>query len=144
MKKYVLKDKVLFDWLCENSDDFNKEFQKACAQGFEYVDCGFICLSFSTNENSALCEDEVEVAFKKNAIECTEVYDPNAWNNYPETTPPEDVLMRVEQVQFNTHKDAKRITIRKCAFFRKGEWVDDVVGYPLASIKTCRFRPWED
>ncbi len=143
MKRYVLKDKVLFDWLCDNSDDFNKEFQKACAQGFEYDNLEFICLSFSTNENSVLWEDEVEVVFKKTAIECTEVYDPYTWNEYPNVIPPEDVSMRVEYVQFNTHGE-KGITLRKCAIFRKGEWVDDVLEYPLASIKTCRFRPWED
>ena len=88
MRKYTLKDKVLYDWLCENSDDFDKEFQKACAQGFEYLD--FICLSFSTNKNSVLWDVE-ELAFKKNAIECIEVYDPYTWNEYPNVIPPEDV-----------------------------------------------------
>ena len=142
MKKYILKDKVLFDWLCANSDDFYEEFQKACTQGFEN-NWSFICLSFLINKNSVVMEDEVELAFKKTAIECTEVYDPYAWNEYPNVMPPEDVLMRVEYVQFNTHGE-KEITIRTCAIFRKGEWLDGVLKYPLASIKTCRFRPWED
>ena len=45
MKKYTLKDKVLYDWLCENSDDFDKEFQKACAKGFENT-WEFVYISF--------------------------------------------------------------------------------------------------
>lgn len=141
MKRYVLKDKVLFDWLCENSDDFNKEFQKACAQGFEN-NWSFICLSFLSNKNSVLMEDEVELAFKKTAIEFEEVYDPHAWNNFPEITPPEDVLMRVEI-------DANGILLRNCAAFSGADWritADGSAiysdGYILDNVK--RFRPWED
>ena len=59
MKRYVLKDKVLFDWLCANSDDFYEEFQKACAQSFENEYFGFaIFINPPTggNEQHLLCD----------------------------------------------------------------------------------------
>ena len=136
MKRYVLKDKVLFDWLCANSDDFYEEFQKACAQSFENEYFGFICLSFSTNENSVLWEDEVEVIFKKTAIECIEVYDPYTWNNYPEITPPEGVPMRVEALNNK----------RFCGIYLKYKddyfWFDENLKNHREDV--VRFRPWED
>ena len=141
MKKYVLKDKVLYDWLCENSENFNKEFQKACAQGFEN-NWDFICLSFLINKNSVLTRDELDLAFKKTAIEFEEVYDPNAWNDYPAITPPEYVLMRVE-----------REWCRTCAIFEQGKWRSEENGkaaidsngyYDNTFYDVKRFRPWED
>lgn len=139
MKKYILKDKVLFNWLCENSDGFNKEFQKACAQGFKNDYCDFICLSFLPDENSVLWDEE-ELTFKKSAIECVEVYDPYAWNNYQETTPPEGVLMRVET-------GGGRKFCGYYHFFAEGGcwcYEDGTVCPEAISKSVKRFRPWED
>lgn len=135
MKKYILKDKVLYDWLCANSDDFEEEFQKACAQGFEN-NWSFICLSFLINKNSVLMEDEVELAFKKTAIEFEEVYDPHAWNNFPDVSPPEDVPMRVETLNNK----------RFCGIYLKYKddyfWFDKNLKNNIEDV--VRFRPWED
>ena len=141
MKKYILKDKVLYDWLCENSDDFDKEFQKACAQGFENT-WEFVYISFLPKKTSVLCNDNVDIAFKKIAIDFEEVYDPHAWNDYPEMMPPEGVLMRVENV-------SNGILHRSCAIFGGANWhltADGHAvyseGFTLDNVK--RFRPWED
>ena len=136
MKKYVLKDKVLYDWLCANSDDFEEEFQKACTQGFEN-NWSFICLSFLINKNSVLMEDEVELAFKKTAIECTEFYDPHAWNEFPEVTPPQGKLMRIE------YENAEREKVYCSGVFYDIGWTDATHGH-YSGISKCRFRPWED
>ena len=138
MKKYVLKDKVLFDWLCENSDDFDKEFQKACAKGFENT-WEFVYISFLPKKTSVLCNDVVDIAFKKIAIDFEEVYDPHAWNDYPEMMPPEDVLMRVETTTGS----------KFCGYYHTfaegGCWCyEDGTVCPEAISKSVeRYRPWE-
>ena len=138
MKKYTLKDKVLFDWLCENSDDFDKEFQKACAKGFENT-WEFVYISFLPKKTSVLCNDVVDIAFKKIAIDFEEVYDPHAWNDYPEMMPPEDVLMRVETTTGS----------KFCGYYHTfaegGCWCyEDGTVCPEAISKSVeRYRPWE-
>ena len=69
-------------------------------------------------------------------------YEPHQWNNYPEVTPPEGVLMRVEI-------DANGILRRNCAIFTGVDWhitADGSAvyadGFTLDNVK--RFRPWED
>lgn len=138
MKRYVLKDKVLYDWLCENSDDFDKEFQKACAKGFENT-WEFVFISFLPKKTSVLCRDEVDIAFKKIAIDFEEVYDPHAWNDYPEMMPPEGVLMRVET------KGGRKFCGYYHTFAEGGCWCyEDGTVCPEAISKSVeRYRPWE-
>lgn len=129
--KYRLKDQELQKKLDEISGGSFTEYLES--------DKKPSCIVFLARNNGPA----MSVFLTRTAIEPFAQYGPDDWNPYPEVTPPEGILMRVEQVQFKTHEKAKGITIRKCAIFRKGEWVDDVVGYPLASIENCRFRPWE-
>lgn len=143
--KYRLKDQELQKKLDEISNgDFSRQIeghlQSIRGYGMSGADYR---LFFGELSGRYEIVNRFSMLLYEHEIEVFEEYDPNDWNNFPEVTPPEGVLMRVEQVQFKTHEEAKGITIRKCAIFRKGEWVDDVVGYPLASIENCRFRPWE-
>lgn len=61
-------------------------------------------------------------------------YNPDDWNNYPEVTPPEGVLMRVE-----TEDDFKI-----CGYF---DYLDNCWHYsdgtPFDIENVKRFRPWE-
>lgn len=103
-----------------------------------------------------------ELFLTRDDIEYKTTYNPHAWNNYPEVTPPKRVLMRIE------YKDSEGNLVRECAMFV------DVVGAPLPSYwmtanwngkeedivedayridsnnyliedgMKLRFRPWED
>lgn len=143
--KYRLKDQELQKQLDEISDgDFSLQLE----EHLQDIKCNGITdadyrVFFGELSGRAEMVNRFSMLLYEHEVEQIKEYDPNDWNPYPEVTPPEGILMRVEQVQFKTHEKAKGITIRKCAIFRKGEWVDDVVGYPLASIENCRFRPWE-
>lgn len=66
-------------------------------------------------------------------------YDPNDWNPYPEVTPPEGVLMRVEFVYDG-------ILRRNCAIFENGAWyiaADRKALYDFTIDNVKRYRPWE-
>lgn len=69
-------------------------------------------------------------------------YNPDDWNAYPEVTPPEGVLMRVEI------KYPDGDVSRACSIFKDEVWWEAVNGEPIdeevTSIgKVKRFRPWE-
>lgn len=64
-------------------------------------------------------------------------YDPHQWNSYPEVTPPENVLMRVE-CDGNMHT---------ALIYKGNRWQfesgEDFHGFERI-YKVKRFRPWED
>ena len=83
-----------------------------------------------------------DLSFRTDELEEVPEYNHHAWNNYPEVTPPEGVLMRVEI-------DSNGILLRNCAIFSGADWriTSDgsavyADGYTLDNVK--RFRPWED
>ena len=80
-----------------------------------------------------------ELFLTRDDIEYKTTYNPHAWNDYPKVTPPEGVLMRVVIVKGENLK----VIARQCAIFKEDEWIHPEAGYPL-TIKSCRFRPWED
>lgn len=74
-----------------------------------------------------------DLSFRTDELEEVAEYNPNAWNNYPEVTPPKRVLMRIE------YKDSKGNLVRECAMFV------DVVGAPLPSYwMTAQWNAKED
>lgn len=72
-------------------------------------------------------------------LELVETYNPKGWNNYPEVTPPERVLMQIEG--HDDDGDAFHFS----GYFKNRMWVDEY-GYALAmNIYTVeRFRPWDE
>ena len=80
-----------------------------------------------------------DLSFRTDELEEVAEYNPHAWNEYPKVTPPESVLMRVVIVK----GENLDVIARQCAMFREDEWIHPEAGYPL-TIKSCRFRPWED
>lgn len=73
-------------------------------------------------------------------IEEVREYDPHKWNSFPEVTPPEGVLMRVEC------RDGRKACAKYRLFIEGGSWCDINGGaWPEAySQDVERFRPWED
>ena len=70
-------------------------------------------------------------------IEPIPEYTTKGWNPFPEVTPPEGVLMRVE---YENKYGGKR---KECANFVDGEWVS-FDGYTFEEVDNIRFRPWEE
>lgn len=73
-------------------------------------------------------------------IEAIQEYTPKDWNNYPDVTPPEGVLMRIERKRFGG-------VLRDCAIFDHGEWFltvdDEATEESVTFDDVVRFRQWE-
>lgn len=98
------------------------------------------CVSFVIHKNADI---ELSVFIRPEAIEIE--YNPHGWNNFPEVTPPEGELMRVELFNLMLRK----IT-RACAIYCNETWYAELNGEPNGTLelagmtKVKRFRPWED
>lgn len=78
------------------------------------------------------------IEFSINEIEEVIEYNPKGWNNYPDVTPPESVMMRVDC--FNE----SGLLIHSCRGYWNGQCWMTWNGYKLDDTQTIRFRPWED
>lgn len=124
-----LKDRELEKKLNELS---NGEFSKILNES-DTKDPNCICFTVDKKEDI-----ELSVYLRPEAIEPE--YDPLAWNEYPDVTPPEGVLMRVEFILGGT-------LYRNCSIFEKGAWrltKNGVASYDITLDGIKRFRPWED
>lgn len=79
----------------------------------------------------------ISVMLNSSCLEERFDYDPRSWNPFPEVTPPEGVLMRVE---FENKYGGKQ---KMCANFVDGDWVG-FDGYTFEEVDNVRFRPWEE
>lgn len=87
--------------------------------------------------------------FRVDEILIQKEYDPNDWNVFPDVTPPEGVLMRVEA---RYGFDDSGATYRTCAIFENGAWRSESEGkaaidhngfYDVTIDNVKRYRPWE-
>ena len=79
----------------------------------------------------------ISVMLNSSCLEERFDYDPRSWNPFPEVTPPEGVLMRVEFI-WNDGSPG-----RCCGKLWNGVWVNsDDLNLEIECVK--RFRPWED
>lgn len=79
----------------------------------------------------------ISVMLNSSCLEERFEYDPRSWNPFPEVTPPEGVLMRVEFI-WNDGSPG-----RCCGKLWNGVWVSsDDLNLEIECVK--RFRPWED
>lgn len=148
--KYELKDKVLQKKLDEISGG---EFLKNLHEFDEnhFASYWGKTIFFTTNEDDDgeeleepeyIREPQFGVWFNIDEIEKVPEYSPNEWNSYPDVTPPEDVLMRVEAEggrkfcgYFHTFPDG--VGRWCCVCFTPRHM-------PLRETeKVRRFRPWE-
>lgn len=90
---------------------------------------GVTCGRFGCNGHPRL-----KIDFYLHEYEELKEYNPNDWNSYPEVTPPDGVLMRVE-----TEDDVKI-----CGYL---DYLDNCWHYsdgtPFDIENVKRFRPWE-
>lgn len=137
MTKYRLKDADLQHHLDAISSG---EFSEALRSGIEFDKDGFAVVPFGSSKhdnNKALITGKFTVTLYKDEVYELADYDPNAWNNYPETQPPMDLHMRVETAT----------GFKCCAEFDGEDWMYRSVGengvQGLRVLKNVvRYRPW--
>nr|DAN83450.1 MAG TPA: hypothetical protein [Caudoviricetes sp.] len=128
MTTYRLRDRKLQQKLDEQSNGAFSEMLKTMGK--------FLAKKPATNVQ--LGESRFTVTLFKEDFEIAPEYDPNAWNSYPDVTPPEGVWMRAE-VQLN---DESRIYMC-AAIFKDGKWCG-CTGSPFSpSNRIKRYRPWD-
>ena len=133
--KYRLKDRELQKKLDElfGHQRFSEELNAECSR----TGCrGNInmCLSFDPAVNIARDRcSYVTFYFMREDIERFVEYNPNGWNNFPEVTPPRNVLMRCVWVDLSCN------TLHYAARF-DGSWRDD----EGRIVAVDRFRPWDE
>lgn len=78
-------------------------------------------------------QPQLSLEITSDMLEEVREHDPTKWNNYPEVTPPEGALMRVE----GEHAYAARYVVDDVG----GYWMSDD-GFELDDV--YRFRPWDE
>lgn len=124
-----LKDRVMEQKLNELS---NGEFSKILNES-DMKNPNCICFTIDKKEDI-----ELSVYLRPEAIEPE--YDPHAWNEYPDVTPPFDKDMRVEL------DDGLRYCARYHKFSDGCFWVStNGTCFPnYLNYKVVRFRPWSE
>lgn len=133
MSKYRLKDQELQKKLDEITDgDFSECLEKGAVDQFCRVgSIGVTCGRFGCNGHPRL-----KIDFYLHEYEELKEYNPNDWNNFPDTTPPENIPMRVEFI-WNDGALGKC-----CGVYRNGVWSNsEDRDCEIENVK--RFRPWE-
>lgn len=144
MTKYKLKDQELQKMLDEISNgDFSHRLQNELQdiRGNGTTDADYR-IFFGFMSGRAEIVNRFSMLLYDHEIEEVPEYNPNDWNDYPEVTPPEGVLMRIE----GRFEDC---IFRCSAVFKEGIWCseDEVpekvkeLGWEIEGVK--RFRPWE-
>lgn len=95
---------------------------------------------------------EIEVNGKTIALELEPFreYDPHAWNKWPDVTPPEGVLLRIEVKGPDENLNSPeprfgKVRERCCAKFDGKYWIrSNGLIVLLHGGETVRFRPWDD
>lgn len=129
MTTYRLRDRKLQQKLDELSHGAFSEMLKTMGR--------FLVEKPATNIQ--LGESRFTVTLFKEDFEVEPEYDPNDWNSYPDVTPPEGVLMRVET------EGGKKFCGYYHSFAEGGCWCyEDGTVCPEAISKSVkRYRSWE-
>lgn len=122
MKRYELKDKEKQQASEKLIPGFGRLLDEAYTSGRRMNESVYPCIRFPESE-----------------LEQAETYNPKGWNNYPEVTPPECVLMQIEG------RDDDDGAFHFSGYFKNRMWVDEY-GYALATntYTVERFRPWDE
>jgi hypothetical protein len=130
MTTYRLRDRKLHQKLDELSHGAFSEMMKTMGK--------FMATKSTTHVQ--LGESRFTVTLHKQDFEISPEYNPNAWNSYPDVTPPEGVWMRTEH---RDETDPPGIIRKVGAVFQDGTWRNSTgEAYP-SYISIKRFRPWE-
>ena len=118
-------------------DALNYEVKHSNIDSEFIVYVGFVreCLG---DDSSEIC-----LCFKTDELEDIPEYNPHAWNNYPEVTPPEGVRMRVEARTLDDY--GERLIVKFYgATYVDGAWRSSVESEYAETLRIFRFRPWEE
>ena len=139
MKRYELKDKERQAALEKALPEFKEALQRTYEKyGLEYFDENKSVTVHHYAAGVTWGSGEWMIALPTDDIEVIEEYNPKGWNDYPEVTPPERVLMQIEG--HDDDGDAFHFS----GYFRNKLWVDEY-SYALPKIYTVeRFRPWDE
>ena len=136
---YRLKDQELQRKLDEISNgDFSLKLQE---KPMSTLSPDFVEVGFSREKGKIVrC---FTATFRSDEIEEVPQFNPNGWNSFPEVTPPEGKLMRLEV--FSSDSLGQR-THHYAAKFKNGEWMKDYTDNPvlIGDFDDVCFRPWED
>lgn len=138
MTKYRLKDAELQKKLDVISDgDFSRQIESRLQtiRGCGTIDADYR-LFFGELPGRYELVNRFSMLLYEHEIEVFEEYDPNDWNTFPDTTPPEKIPMRVEFI-WNDGTRGKC-----CGVYRNGVWSNsEDRDCEIENVK--RFRPWE-
>lgn len=119
---------------------FGAELMRA-SKSLPYVFNGFLRLRLRPSKTEV---EQWELTIPMSSIKRVPLYDPDDWNAYPEITPPEGVLMRVE-MRAEMRVDGTDLVPRACAVYKDGRWCNPVTTFGQEyKGQVVRFRPWED
>lgn len=134
-----LKDRELEKKLIEVCPNFFNELNLSLSGVPDGHKFGFVYVEFHRQfgDNRWV---KSKLAFFDREVEYVQDYNPKAWNEYPDVTPPFDKDMRVEL------DDGLRYCARYHKFSDGCFWVStNGTCFPnYLNYKVVRFRPWED
>lgn len=115
-----------------------KEFLRRKQDESTFANASVVYVTFGDMKSDCFGDSSPQYNIRLNLEEIEEIkqYNPYAWNDFPEVTPPECKMMRVE---YTDQYGAKR---RGCAMFYKNKWVN-FDGLNLY-VHEARFRPWDE
>ena len=130
--KYRLKDKDLQDLLDQiSAEDFSAQLNEVASfKDYPNPFARTRTIYFDLNHDTPVM---LSVEITPDMVEKIEEYNPNGWNNFPEVTPPRNVLMRCVWVDLACN------TLHYAARF-DGSWRDD----EGRIVAVDRFRPWDE
>lgn len=135
MIRYKLKDRELQAAYEKCLKDFDHHLQIAC-EGFDDEEETVVLHHLCKMTDKPLIAWELTISKKE--IEPVEEYDPHAWNNYPEVTPPVGILMRAEG-----HYRYGGI-FKGAAAWDNGVWLPLEPMTEPEDIMIDRFQPWDE
>ena len=151
--KYRLKDQELQRKLDELSGgEFSKNLHLFDDEHFASGWGKNICFTQTEDENGEELEEprtdkqpQFGVFFNANEVEAVPEYNPHSWNEWPEVTPPEGILMRFELYSPKEGEGTPEPIWRGCVT-RDGHKLvtSELTRVTFDEGDTARFRPWED
>lgn len=136
MIRYELNDKKRQAALEKVFPGFGRALQVACKNEFD-DEFSHVCVQLNL-DGDVFYDDEVCV--KKSAIRAKRAYDPHAWNDYPNVTPPEGVLMRIE----GQYAKRPELEYYGALMYLEGAWHFADTVEIADNVIVERFRPWND
>lgn len=141
MIRYELKDKSRQEALEKALPGFKEECRRMCEGLDGHLDEGTPVMFSTVNFDAASwTRNEWSLVIPADNLEVIEEYDPNKWNNYPEVTPPEGVLMRIE----GQYAKRPELEYYGALMYLEGAWHFADTVEIADNVIVERFRPWDE